>query len=274
LLKSGCSCSDLFIESLSKKGTPLSYYRVELPRHAAGVLAPGELLLASARAMPVGPFGGSMGVFAGAAMGAVIQSIAISRSVKRAALSRFPLAGRMVVAISDRRILIWRMGGLLGGTITTLLGHVPLSRIARVELESVPGRSKLMFVLRDAPVVTIEADKRDAPDRFVEAFRQSVGGVPVGQAPSEANVRPGPEAAPLGAPTLERPSAPVGSWTQPRPRTRSSTAPAIRGEGEAGILRERKTPPEKPHPLSSAPSVTASPAEERSSPGPSSAPMA
>ncbi|HEV8419907.1 MAG TPA: hypothetical protein VGR13_00985 [Actinomycetota bacterium] len=206
---------------------------MELPRHAVSVLAPGEHLLAAVRAMPVGLFGGSMGVFAGAAMGAVIQSIAISRSVKRAALSRFPLAGRMVVAITDRRILIWQMGGLLGGTITRLLGQVPLGRISRLELESVPGRNKLVFVLRDAPVVTVEADKRDASDRFVEAFRRSVAGdgvatppapgalygpaspVPAAEASGKAYVRPGPGAAPFGAPALERPSAPAGSWTLP-----------------------------------------------------------
>lgn len=192
--------------------------RVGLQRHAASVLAPGEPLLASVRAMPVGPFGGSMGVFAGAAMGAVVQSIATSRSVKQAALSRFPLAGRMVVAISDRRILIWQTGGFLGGTITKFLGQIPLGRISRIDAESAPGRSMLTFVLSDAPPVTMEADKRDGTERFVEAFRTRKAGAPsssVTEPPQRFQVRPGPGAASFGEPALGRPSAPAGSWTPP-----------------------------------------------------------
>ncbi len=184
----------------------MSDHRQKVERHAASVLAPDERLLASVRAMPVGPFGGSMGIFAGAVVGAVIQAVAVSRSVKRARLSGFPIAGRMAVAITDRRILVWQRGGVLGGTITKLIGEVPLTRIAGIEVEPVPGRSKLTFVFRDARKVTVEADKRDSPDRFAEVIRPSSapGGVPASAAPTPsqwfATATPPPEAVPVAAP--------------------------------------------------------------------------
>ncbi|HYT77663.1 MAG TPA: hypothetical protein VEQ37_00065 [Actinomycetota bacterium] len=166
----------------------MSDYAQELERYVASVLVPGERPLASVRAMPVGPFGGSMGIFAGAVVGAVVQAVAISRSVKRARLSRFPIAGRMAVAITDRRILVWRRGGVLGST-TKLIGEVPLTRVASIEVEPVPGRSKLTFVFRDAQKVTVEADKRDSPERFAEVFHRSVaGGVPTSAAPAPPQV--------------------------------------------------------------------------------------
>lgn len=184
----------------------MSEHGQELARQAASVLAPGERLLASVRAMPVGPFGGSMGIFAGAVVGAIIQSIAISRSVKRARLSGFPITGRMAVGITDRRILLWQRGGFVGGTIKKFIGDVPITRISRIDVEAIAGRSKMTFVFRDAQPVTVEADKRDSPDRFAEAFYRYVGagGVPSIAVPTPAQmlVPAVPVAATLPAATL------------------------------------------------------------------------
>jgi hypothetical protein len=196
----------------------VSDYRRELAQHAARVLAPGERLLASVRAMPVGPFGGSMGIFAGAVVGAIIQSIAISRSVKRARLSGFPIAGRMAVGITDRRILVWQRGGPLGGSIKRFIGDVPITRISRIDVEPVPGRSKLAFVFRDAQAVTVEADKRDSPDRFAEAFHRHVG---VGGVSSIAVPMP---------PQVLVPAAPVAAAV---PAAASPAAPAAIATGLA-----------------------------------------
>jgi hypothetical protein len=149
-------------------------YRLELGRHAASVLAPGERLLAAVRAMPVGPYGGSLGIFSGAVVGAIVQSVAISRSVKKALLSRFPMSGRMVIGITERRVLVWDRGGLIGRTTTKLVGHVPLSRLSGASIEQLRGRHKLTFWLRDAQAVTVEADGRDQPDRFAESLCRSL----------------------------------------------------------------------------------------------------
>jgi hypothetical protein len=156
----------------------LSDHRLELQRHAARVLAPDEHVLAAVRAMPVGLYGGSMGIYSGAVVGAVVRSVAVSQAVKRAALSRFPLAGRMVIAMSDRRILIWQTRSFVHGAIGRLLGQIPLSRLSTVEVETVAGRSRLIFVFRDARAVTIEADTRDDPQRFVEAYRRWIAPQP------------------------------------------------------------------------------------------------
>ena len=120
--------------------------------------------------MPVGPYGGSLGIFSGAVVGAIVQSVAISRSVRKALLSRFPMSGRMVIAITERRVLVWSRGGFTGNTVTQLVGQVPLSRLSGVMIERVPGRSKMTFCFRDARAVTVEADKRDEPDRFAEGL--------------------------------------------------------------------------------------------------------
>jgi hypothetical protein len=122
--------------------------------------------------MPVGPFGGSLVIFSGAVVGAVVHSVAVSRSVKKAAISRFPVAGRMVIGLTDHRVLVWKRGGAKGNTVTELVGEIPLWRIAGVSVDRISGRCKLTFVLRDAHPVTVETDSRDASERFVEAFNR------------------------------------------------------------------------------------------------------
>lgn len=207
----------------------MSDYRQDLQQHAASVLAPGERLLASVRAMPVGPFGGSMGIFAGAAVGALIQAVAISRSVKKARLSGFPIAGRMAIGLTDRRVVVWQRGGFLGGAITKLVGDVPLTRIARIDGEPVPGRSKLTFVLRDARAVTVEADKRDAPHLLAESFNQSAF---PGQFPTAVPAPPPP--APV--PTQTTPTAPVG-FAAPVPAAAGGVVTALAEEDGRACLR-------------------------------------
>jgi hypothetical protein len=200
----------------------LSDYRLELERHASRVVAPGERLLEAVRAMPVGPFGGSLGIFSGAVVGAVVHSVSVSRSVKKAAISRFPMAGRMVIGLTDHRVLVWRRGGPRANTVTELLGEIPLWRIASVSVDRIPGRCKLTFVLRDAHPVIVETDKRDASERFVDAFAQCA-------------------AAEVTQPSLH-PAAAIGGEDQPaRVQVEPAEAPipplvatALAGRGETG----------------------------------------
>jgi hypothetical protein len=173
----------------------LSDFSLDLDRHAARFLAPGERLLEAVRAMPVGPFGGSLGVFSGAVVGAVVHSVSVSRSVKKAAISRFPMAGRMVIGLTDHRVLVWRRAGARGNTVTELLGEIPLWRIASLAADRIPGRCMLTFVFRDAHPVIVETDKRDASERFVDAFAQCA-------------------AAEIAQPSLQ-PAAAVGGKDQP-----------------------------------------------------------
>ena len=221
----------------------MSDYAQELERHVARVLVPGERPLASVRAMPVGPFGGSMGIFAGAVEGAVVQAVAISRSVKRARLSRFPIAGRMAVAITDRRILVWQRGGVLGTTITKLIGEVPLTRIDRIEVERVPGRSKLTFVFRDAQKVTVEADKRDSPERFAELFHRFVaGGVPASAAPAPPQVVVSATAPPVAVPAAVPAAAPSFATTLAEDEGKPCPTRQTRNPSSAAYCRRCSAP--------------------------------
>jgi hypothetical protein len=198
----------------------LSDYKLEFERHASRALAPGERLLEAVRAMPVGPFGGSLGIFSGAVVGAVVHSVAVSRSVKKAAISRFPAAGRMVIGLTDHRVLVWKRGGAMGKTVTELVGEIPLWRITSVSVDRIPGRCKLTFVLRDAHAVTVETDRRDASERFVEAFnRCAEGAAVVGSADSVQSSEQ------LGGPIL--PFAPAQPFEAAAP---AATAVAEHGE--------------------------------------------
>jgi hypothetical protein len=213
-------------------------FKIELERHAASVLAPEEQLLAAIRAMPIGLFGGSLGIFTGAAVGAIVQSVAISRSVKKAMLSWFPLAGRMVIGITERRILVWSRGGTMGG-ITRFVGEVPLGRLLGVTAEPVPGRSKLTFLLRDAQAVVVEADRRDEPERFAQITRHLASGgtlIPPADASSLPWANPEPPLEPSGLservqgsaappqPPPIPPPPPVAGW---KPQPAAVTAPTL-----------------------------------------------
>jgi hypothetical protein len=259
-------------------------FKIELERHAAGVLAPDEHLLAAIRAMPIGLFGGSLGIFAGAAVGVIVQSVAISRSVKKARLSWFPLAGRMVIGITEHRILIWSRGGTMGG-ITGFMGEVPIGRVWGITAEPVPGRVKLTFVLRDAQAVVVEADRRDEPDRFAEIAHElaSGGGITSPAEPHSSHrwsrLEPPLEPATLSEP-LEHPAAvpqpppippppPLPGW---KPQPAAAAAPGLMASpvaapapSMAGSAVATATPFASAPAPSSAPSFTAQVEEKKKS---------
>jgi hypothetical protein len=222
----------------------LSDYRPELPPHATRVLVPGERLLAAVRAMPVGPFGRSLGIFGGAVVGALVHSVAVSRSVKRAALSRFPMAGRMVIGITDHRVLVWRRGGLLGNRTTRPVGEVSLTRIAKIDVEPVQGRSKLVFTFRDARPVAVEADKRDAPERFAQAYQHYVAadGVPAAtvSTPVSSTVDYFAPFAPPAGPA--RPSTPTVPASPRPPALRTAPRPISARHSALGKVRPAAWP--------------------------------
>lgn len=156
-----------------------------------------------------------MGIFGGAVVGTIVHSVAVSRSVKKASLSRFPLAGRMAIGITNSRILVWQRAGLLGNTVKTLVGEVPLGRLSGVEVEPIPGRVKLTFVLRDARPVMVEADKRDAPERLVEAFDLYAAAEAVATLAAVSSELAAPSAAPWAEPpravAVAAPAAPAAT---------------------------------------------------------------
>lgn len=134
----------------------------KLTQHAAGVLGPGELVVAAAKvakpgyymlsmvaiipamiavvalgqALPLGVIGAAMvgGVIGGSvALGALSIGTALDRTRCDAMAARgVPIATAMVWGVTQHRLIMWR-GNLLAGSATEVLGSYPLSSISRVE---------------------------------------------------------------------------------------------------------------------------------------------
>src|SRR2546425_1687517 len=177
----------------------------QLEQQASQVLASGEHLVAAARALAVGAFEGRLGVFGELLTGAVMQSLMTGESVRRAHRAQFPAAARMVIGMTDRRLLVWK-AALMSHRPVRLLGEIPLARVASVSVQPVVDRRRVTFAFVDAPPVSVPAYKRDHPERFAENFRRPYEASPmIAAVPAE----PVPEmAAPAEQPAV--PAVPAG----------------------------------------------------------------
>jgi hypothetical protein len=233
----------------------------EAERAAGTGLAPGERVLACVRAQP-------RGAALSAVAGLVVHSLVLRRRRVEAEASGFPVARSMLIALTDRRLLIWRRSGL-GRRGGTLLGEVLLTRVAHVSIEGRVGSHNLTFHLVDAPAVTVEVLRRDQPERLAGAF----AGLPVslqasaldapGALLEEPPAMPDPPSMPEPPPMpampaiLATPTAPV-SWDVPpppasEPEAAAAPAPAevpaaLAAQGPRGgvALAERPAPPRAP----------------------------
>src|SRR5947209_13675740 len=104
----------------------------ELEAHTSEVLAPGERLVAATRALAVGAFEGRLGIFGELLTGALMQSLLTGESVRRAHRAGFPAAPRMVIGMTDRRLLVWK---------ATLFTHKPVRFLGDISLEREIGRA-------------------------------------------------------------------------------------------------------------------------------------
>jgi hypothetical protein len=230
----------------------------EAERAAGTSLAPGERVLACVRAQP-------RGAAFSAVAGLVVHSLVLRRRRAEAEASRFPVARSMLIALTDRRLLIWRRSGLAGRS-GVLLGEVLLTRVAHVSVEGRVGSHTLTFHLVDAPAVTVEVLRRDQPERLAGAF----AGLPVslqasaldapGTLPEEPPAMPGPPSMPEPPPMPAIPVIPMAppSWDVPpppasEPEVAATPAPAEVPAALAGsvprggvALAERPAPPQAP----------------------------
>src|SRR2546423_15674310 len=103
----------------------------QLEPHTSEVLAPGEHLVAATRALSVGAFEGRLGILGELLTGAIMQSLLTGESVRRAHRAGFPAAPRMVIAMTDRRLLVWR-AAFFSHKPVRFLGDVPLHRLTAI----------------------------------------------------------------------------------------------------------------------------------------------
>lgn len=144
----------------------------DLTAELAGVSQPGEHLLASTWAN-VQPPAARVGRYLG-----IIGAYTISRPIgRRAALavssaSRVPLDVGMVLALTNRRLLVWS-GNVFYGKLGAFLGDVPRSRLTGMEAVADGRQQSLRLVLADAPAVTVGTPTD--PEDLVAAFSSPAG---------------------------------------------------------------------------------------------------
>ena len=144
--------------------------------------------MAATRALAVGAFGGRLGIIGELLTGAVMQSLLTGESVRRAHRAGFPAAPRMVIGLTERRLLVWR-AALFSHKPVRFLGDVPLERVSSVSVQPAVDRRRVTFGFADAAPVSVTAYKRDHPERLAENFQRPLVAAPVGVAPSEAEER-------------------------------------------------------------------------------------
>ena len=121
-----------------------------------------------------------------------MRAMASDKASEIAAMG-FPASVRMIAAVTDRRLIVFRRAGF--GKRPRYIGEVPIRELGRVEVR--PGLNKsLVFFFRDGRVVDFVAYRTDRPERFVDAVNRLVAANPP-PAPGARRRAPIPPAPPF-----------------------------------------------------------------------------
>jgi hypothetical protein len=166
----------------------LADYRAKIQRKNQAVLQPGERVLATARAAAEGsPL---------AALGGLTALLVVSaHSRSQANAQGFPASMQMLLAATDRRLLVFRTSTLLRRH--KLRGEVPFEALRDVSLERRGLSPRLRFVLASGADLSFTTYRLDHPDEFVRVLNEVraahvVAAPPVHSPPEAALVIPPP----------------------------------------------------------------------------------
>jgi hypothetical protein len=88
---------------------------------------------------------------------------------RRATTSRFPLAPRMIVALTDTRLLVWQ--ARWRWRVGAFLGYVTLDRVVQADAPTVgAGWRTVRIFLANEPTVTLKV-----PAKVADDFAESIG---------------------------------------------------------------------------------------------------
>jgi hypothetical protein len=161
-------------------------YTPKLQKAASPVLEPGEVLEAGVRAMSGGAtariVGGAAGSVVGGAAGALAASAIVSASsspgeAATAAAGLGALPPQVAVGLTDRRLLIFKRGGI-SGAAKGLVATIDRAGIAAVDGEDSGSKlmpDRLTVTLIDGRAVDFEVVKLDGFQRVVDAFARQQG---------------------------------------------------------------------------------------------------
>lgn len=84
--------------------------------------------------------------------------------------ARFPFATSMIVALTNRRIVVWDRSAWTGRP-RRLLGEVPLESIADMQERASGTAHELGITFRDGSALMLDLVRGDVPDGVVQAWR-------------------------------------------------------------------------------------------------------
>jgi hypothetical protein len=146
----------------SPRGSALADYRAKIGK-SRSVLQSGEPVLATVRAAVEGsPLGVLGGIPALLAVSSVERSHAVAQG--------FPASRQMVLAVTDRRLLVFRTRSLRRRL--EFRGEVPFEALHAVSLH--PGLSpRLRFVLSSGAELTFTTYRLDHPNEFIRVLNRA-----------------------------------------------------------------------------------------------------
>ena len=137
-----------------------------------GQLEPGEEVRAAAR---VTTKGANTGAAAFGLLGVLISQVATRGSRAKASQAGFPLAQRMAILVTDRRVLVYSQSGFAAKPRKLLGAVAPGSlRGARVEKGGI-GTTRIGLGLGTGEELALDVVKKDDAEAFVAAVNALVG---------------------------------------------------------------------------------------------------
>lgn len=92
---------------------------------------------------------------------------------RMAAASGFPLANKMTLALTPRRVVVYRTGW--GGRVAAPIGELDQARIADIQITWNRKLAVVAFALHDAPVVVMIAADTASAEHFRNQFLRRRG---------------------------------------------------------------------------------------------------
>jgi len=139
--------------------------RARIQREASAVLQPGEPILAAVRATTQ-----HVGV---GALGGLLMVLALSVEQRNIARdSGFPAATNMLLAATDRRLLVFRRGSF--SRSGRFLADIQFGRLRRVSMDGQGLNKGLRFVFDTGASVAFTTYRTDHPDRFIETVNRAI----------------------------------------------------------------------------------------------------
>lgn len=155
----------------------MANYTKKMQPIAAGVLQPGEVLLAGCRANAKGTtnaaaVGGAFGLIGGAVAVAVMRNKAEKEEdgddVAGSIAARWPKEPQVAIGLTDRRLLVWKRS-MMTAKPTELIAEFPREQVTSLTAERGKLSDPMTILFADGSAVLVEVVRIDGARRIVAA---------------------------------------------------------------------------------------------------------